>query len=141
MWKITTKSQIETRLPEQMPHRITNADCYSVRPNIAKPHVVCRYSWISSYFVGRFRLPIITSFIICDSCKFILSFGSVCIAFFIVLSASSVSPLIRYASARLPIKPALKVSSDKACHLQPLFLFLNANILSLILLQHLGFPF
>ena len=40
MMKITTKSQIETRLPEQMPHRITNAHCYSVRPNIAKPNVV-----------------------------------------------------------------------------------------------------
>ena len=33
------KSQIEIRLPEQMPHRITNVHCYSVRPNIAKPHV------------------------------------------------------------------------------------------------------
>ena len=44
--KITTKSQIETRLPEQKPNRITNAYRYSVRPNIAKPHVgssfVCR---------------------------------------------------------------------------------------------------
>jgi len=39
MMKITTKRQIETRLPEQKPHRITNAHCYSVRPNIAKPHV------------------------------------------------------------------------------------------------------
>jgi hypothetical protein len=39
MMKITTKSQIETRLPEQMPHYITNVHCYSVRPNIAKPLV------------------------------------------------------------------------------------------------------
>lgn len=39
MMKITTKSQIEIRLPEQMLHRITNAHCYSVCPNIAKPHV------------------------------------------------------------------------------------------------------
>ena len=37
--KITAKSQIETRLPEQMPYRITNDHCYSVRPNIAKPNV------------------------------------------------------------------------------------------------------
>jgi hypothetical protein len=37
MLKITTKSQIETRLPEQIQYRITNAHCYSVRPNIAKP--------------------------------------------------------------------------------------------------------
>jgi len=39
MMNITTKSQIETRLPEQKPYRITNAHCYSVRPNIAKPLV------------------------------------------------------------------------------------------------------
>ena len=39
MLKITTKSQIETRLSEQNPYRITNVYCYSVRPNIAKPHV------------------------------------------------------------------------------------------------------
>jgi len=44
MLKITTKSQIETRLPELMPYRITNVHFYSVRPNIAKPHVACRFS-------------------------------------------------------------------------------------------------
>ena len=38
------KSQIETRLPEQMPYRITKAHCYSVRPNIAKPLVGGRCS-------------------------------------------------------------------------------------------------
>ena len=41
MLKITTKSQIENRQPEQKQHRITNAHGYYVRPNIAKPHVAC----------------------------------------------------------------------------------------------------
>jgi hypothetical protein len=39
MMKITTKSPIETRQPEQKPNSITNAHYYSVRPNIAKPLV------------------------------------------------------------------------------------------------------
>jgi hypothetical protein len=42
MINIKTKSQIETRLPEQMPYRNKNAHCYSFRPNIAKPLVIGR---------------------------------------------------------------------------------------------------
>ena len=49
MIKITTKSQIETRLPEQKPNRITKADCYSVRPNIAKPHVSSSFIVVVSF--------------------------------------------------------------------------------------------
>ena len=53
--EITTKSKIETRLPEQMPFRITNAHCYPVRPNIAKPHVGC-----SLYLATRLELIVLT---------------------------------------------------------------------------------
>jgi hypothetical protein len=39
--KLTTKSQIETRLPEQMQNGSTNVHCTSVRPTIAKTNVAC----------------------------------------------------------------------------------------------------
>lgn len=52
MVKITTKSQIENRQPEQMQYSITNAHYYSVCPNCTKPDVG---RW-PSQLIRRFNL-------------------------------------------------------------------------------------
>ena len=50
--KITRKSQIGTRLPEQKQNRFTNAHCYYFYPNFAKPPVVRSPFFSVCYNVG-----------------------------------------------------------------------------------------
>ena len=79
MMKITTKSQIETCLPEQKQNGSINVHCASVRPNIAKPHVsgwqVCLYAF-SSALMSNFFIPMYTSITFCAFVGSLKSFGS-----------------------------------------------------------------